>query len=67
MNYLDKNPPSADYQWLLADLATYSYDFTKFPEDVEVVDPSSLIPSPTAPLPPSEQGVPYIEGVEGGN
>lgn len=62
MNYLDKNPPSAEYPWPLANLSAYGYDFSNFLEGVEVVDPMSLIPS-TVPLSPFKSDTPHVEGV----
>lgn len=62
MNYLDKNPPSADYKWSLADLAAYGYDFPNFPKGDEVVDPTSLIPSSTC-QPLSKPVTPQVEGI----
>lgn len=50
---LAKNPPSEEYKWTLAELSAHGYDFYDFLEGVQVVDPTSLIPSST-PLPESE-------------
>lgn len=62
MGYLQKNPPSEDFHWPFADLTAFRYEFSDFPEGVEVVDPASLIPS-SALLSESEPSTPLVEGV----